>query len=82
MAAQNEINTCLFEDGQCILAHVGELRIRIRVVRTLTVRRVVPVGDDPLCSSRNKVAGEPGHHRTGTRSTLVIESRHTKWMLP
>ena len=68
MAGEGEVCAVAVEQLHGVLAHLDHFRLGIRVVDTLAVRRMVPVGDDPVLRRRSQILREPGHHRAACGS--------------
>src|SRR5215217_9241803 len=64
MTGQDQVNSCLFENREEVLSHLGEDRIGVRVVRSLAVRWMVPESNGPLSCRRREIRSQPGSHRT------------------
>ena len=68
VAAQNQVDAEVLENGQCVLPHLHQLDLRVRVVRAFRVRRMMPVRDDPRLRIGREIALKPGEHRARWRS--------------
>ena len=63
VAAEDHVHPAVLEDGVEPLPHPLQGSLGIRVVRPFAVRRVMPVGHDPVLGRRRQVVPQPVGHR-------------------
>ena len=63
--AEDQVHAVGLEDRQEVLAHFDQLKFGVGIMRSLRVRRMVPVGDDPLLGSGLQVQLQPHRHVAG-----------------
>src|SRR5437868_624532 len=63
MPSEDQIDAARFEQREEVRAQCDLRRVEIRVVRTATVRGMMPIRDQPLVCIGIEVAHEPTKHR-------------------
>ena len=62
VARQHQIHAIALQDGHGVLPHLDQLDLAVRLVRAVAVRRVMPVGDDPVLIGDRQVVLQPVQH--------------------
>ena len=63
MPAQHQVDAGCLQHGKKHLAHIHQLRLAVRIMRSFAVGWMMPEGDDPILRHLRKVGLQPRIHR-------------------
>src|SRR2546423_734864 len=72
VAAENEVRAAFLKDGNGVEAHLDLFSFKVRVVRSVAVRWVMPEGDDPILRRSGQIGPQPCEHWT-VRETILTK---------